>query len=196
MKRLTTALGFLLLAACTAAPPPQEGTAPRQPWVPTPPVYALIGQRQDLNLTSEQVTALDSIGVALQRENSPILDRIREIAPSGGFGRRVSASDRERMQPLVDSIRENNREAQQAVREVLTEPQRTQVCRLFSGERDEARRRAADEARRNPRMRGGIARDTLMTGRQGVWTWCGPQPAAGDTTAAQDTTPRDTVPRL
>jgi hypothetical protein len=176
MKRLLTATGILALAACySSAPPPV--TTPQQPWVPTPPVYALIGERQDLNLTSAQVTTLDSIGVALAASNQPALTQIQSMQPTGGF-RRTSAADVERARPLIDSIRENNRRAQQRVQALLTEQQRTDVCKMYAPDRAEQRRResAQREARQQPRGR--FEADTMMaTLFSGPWSWCGRQGA-------------------
>jgi hypothetical protein len=172
MKRLLPALGILALAACySSAPPPAAG--PQQPWVPTPPVYALIGERQELSLTSAQVTALDSIGVALAAQNSPALRQIQEMQPTGSF-RRTSAADVERARPLIDSIRENNRRAQERVQALLTEQQRGEVCKMYAPDRAEQRRResAQREARQQPRGR--VEADTMMaTLFSGPWSWCG-----------------------
>jgi predicted small lipoprotein YifL len=63
MKRFSLILAVLSLAACgRAAPPEPPPLAPAASRVQTPPVYALIGHRQALDLTSQQVTALDSVG--------------------------------------------------------------------------------------------------------------------------------------
>jgi hypothetical protein len=179
MKRLLTATGILALAACSSssAPPPAV-TTPQQPWVPTPPVYALIGERQDLNLTSAQVTTLDSIGVALAASNQPALTQIQAMQPSGGF-RRTSAADVERARPLIDSIRENNRRAQERVQALLTEQQRAEVCKMYAPDRAEQRRResAQREARQQPRGR--FEADTMIASLfTGPWSWCGRQGAA------------------
>ncbi|HEV2735766.1 MAG TPA: hypothetical protein VGV85_13050, partial [Longimicrobiaceae bacterium] len=177
MKRLLTALGILALAACSSSAPPPAATAPQQPWVPTPPVYALIGERQDLNLTSAQVTTLDSIGVALAASNQPALTRIQAMQPSGGF-RRTSAADVERTRPLIDSIRDNNRRAQERVQALLTEQQRADVCKMYAPDRAEQRRResAQREARQLPRGR--FEADTMIASLfSGPWSWCGRQGA-------------------
>ncbi len=161
MKRLLTALGILALAACSSsAPPPAATTTPQQPWVPTPPVYALIGERQELNLTSAQVTTLDSIGVALAASNQPALTQIQEMQPSGGF-RRTSAADVERARPLIDSIRENNRRAQEGVRALLTEQQRADVCKMYAPDRAEQRRRESAQRQARQAPRGRFEADTV-----------------------------------
>lgn len=185
MKRLLAPLGILAMAACSSAPPPAQ-TSPQQPWVPTPPVYALIGQRQELSLTSAQVTALDSIGVSIQTRNQPVLDEIRELQPTG-FRRRMNAQDMERMRPLVDSVRENNRRGQEAVRTLLSEEQRTAVCRMYAPDRAERRRREAMQRQARQAPRGRFDSDTVSAGFRGPWSWCGTQSA---TTAPPDSAAR------
>ncbi|HEX2188908.1 MAG TPA: hypothetical protein VHG51_08430 [Longimicrobiaceae bacterium] len=197
MNRLIAALGLLALAACSSGPPP-EPPAPQQPWVPTPPVYALIGERSELKLTSGQVTALDSIGVALHGQNSPKLMELRDMQPSGGF-RRTSADDVARARPLVDSIRENNRRAQEAVRAVLTEQQRTEVCRLYAPDRAEQRRREMQQRQQRQQPRRRELADTTVVAFRGPWLWCNPgaaRSAGADTAAARSTAaPADTAAR-
>jgi hypothetical protein len=189
MKRLTRTLAVLALAGCSSAPP-AESPGPQQPWVPTPPVYALIGERQELELTSAQVTSLDSIGAALQAQNGPALAELRDIQQSaGGFRRRPSPEATERARPLIDSVRENNRRSQEAVRALLTQEQRTEVCRMFGSDRGDARRR---EARQQPRQQPrGFGPDTTVNVFRGPWTWCGSQGTAAQPAAARaDTTAR------
>lgn len=184
MKRLLPALGILALAACYSSAPPPQPAAPQQPWVPTPPVYALIGERQELSLTSAQVTALDSIGVALAASNSPALREIQEMQPSGGF-RRTTAADVERARPLIDSIRENNRRAQEGVRVLLTEQQRADVCKMYAPDRAEQRRRDAAQRQARQMPRGRFEADTVVAALfSGPWSWCGRQRGtAADSTA-------------
>jgi hypothetical protein len=186
MKRLLPAFGILALAACySSAPPLQQPAVPEQPPVPRPPVNALIGERQELNLTSAQVTALDSIGVALAASNNPAITQLQALQPSGGF-RRTSAADVEKARPLLDSIRENNRRAQEAVRALLTEQQRADVCRMFAPDRREQRRRDAAERQARQMPRGRLETDTLMAATifNGPWTFCSRQRGtAADSTA-------------
>ncbi|HEX2092200.1 MAG TPA: hypothetical protein VHG28_07340 [Longimicrobiaceae bacterium] len=212
MKRLTTLIGLLALAACSSSRPPatnpQQAQQPQQPWISAPPVFALIGEREEYQLTSEQITSLDSIGVALQTQNSPLQNQLMEMQPSGGIRRRQSQEDIERIRPLVDQIRENNRRAQEAVRAVLTEQQQRRVCERFGqnrGSTDPSRRRAMEEqARRNQRVRPGFGMDTtamrMGMGRARVWTWCGqPTPAANAArpdSARADSVRADTTARV
>lgn len=184
MKRLLPAFGILALAACYSSAPPPQPAAPQQPWVPTPPVYALIGERQELSLTSAQVTALDSIGVALAASNSPALTQIQALQPSGGF-RRTSAADVEKARPLIDSIRENNRRAQEAVRVLLTEQQRTDVCRMYAPDRAERRRRENAQRQAREMPRGRFEADTVVASMfSGPWSFCNrPRGAAADSAA-------------
>ncbi|MET0398541.1 MAG: hypothetical protein ABW277_17235 [Longimicrobiaceae bacterium] len=196
MKKLLPALGILALAACySSAPPPQQPAAPQQPWVPTPPVYALIGERQELNLTSVQVTALDSIGVALAASNNPALTQIQALQPSGGF-RRTSAADVEKARPLIDSIRENNRRAQEAVRTLLTEQQRADVCKMYAPDRAEQRRRENAQRQAREMPRGRFESDTVMAASifSGPWSFCNRQRGTAADSIARAARP-DTVRR-
>jgi hypothetical protein len=81
--RPMTILGALALVLAGCAGPATEpasrpGTALMGPIDP-PPVYALIGHRARLNLTSEQVATLDSIGQSVHQDNSPLIRRLREM---------------------------------------------------------------------------------------------------------------------
>ncbi len=161
--------------------------------MPTPPVYSLIGDRERLKLTSAQVTSLDSIGVALQAQNSPLIDQVRELQESGGgFRRRVSQQQVEQSRPLTDQIRENNRRAQEGVRALLTAEQQREACAVRPDQREaDERRRRSEQAQRSNARRTGFGMDSMMTtsSRRGVWTWCSlprGQGARADSTARAD----------
>lgn len=188
-KKLAAAFGVLVLVACaTGAPAPEPEPLVPQPWVEPPRVYSLIGERAELELTAEQVEALDSLGVALAEENRPLVQRARELQA----GRRISQERAAILRPLLEEIRDNNLAAQNRVQEILTEEQEREVCAIFGLDRarlsPEQRRRlerAEEMRRRQAEMQG----DTIpvAAGRAGIWRWCAP--AAADTTAA-DTTAR------
>lgn len=220
MKKLTSVLGLLVLAAACGGPaqparnaPPTQ--APMQPMVATPPVYALLGQRQALNLTSAQIQVLDSIGTGLQAQNSEAMRQIREIRGDDVYRpRRLSQQDIDRMRPLLDQVRENNRRAQERVQATLTTEQQQRVCELFRegrdrrrgsgderGNRDDSqRRRPNDRPGMRPGMGGGMYADSLM-GPQRVWIFCAAPSGTGrrmgrDTTAAgRSRLPSDTTAR-
>jgi hypothetical protein len=48
-----------------------------------PPIYALLGYRTDLELTSEQVAALDSVAEEARDESAPLLRELEERTDNG-----------------------------------------------------------------------------------------------------------------
>lgn len=170
--RNATALLLLLLAACGPSVGGSGATALVGPLsLEPPPVYSLLGYRADLDLTSEQITALDSIGRAAAVRNRVVADSLRELPDVSGGRYRGAIPVNEQTQPLLDRIREQNREAVRAVEEILTPEQETEVCRLF----DPARRdRDRDRATPVPRRRGGINVDTTTYRSSARWSWCAP----------------------
>ena len=186
MKRLVRVLGVALLAGCAAGPGQPPAPLIPQDWVGPPRVYSLFGERETLGLTSEQVTALDSVGQALQAENAPIAARVREIRGDDTGRPRTDPQTYERVRPLLEQLRDNNRRAHERVQAVLTEEQERKVCESFGrsrGERGRERERREMEGRRRP---GGMRPDSTMMGARATgWLWCGPRPAPGDTTRAR-----------
>src|SRR5687768_14887470 len=82
-----------------------DGPAP----VPAPSVYALIGDRERLELSSAQVVALDSLGEWLSETNSPIEDQLQELGvATTGLGRQRRGSVPEEAEPLLANVRANN----------------------------------------------------------------------------------------
>lgn len=160
-----------MLAAC-GSPPPAPSTvaepavAPLEP----PPVFALIGARERLQLTSEQISALDSIGRWNSSANEGVIrdSRVREMRPGD---------------PTIDSVarivRENNLQAGLGVQTLLSDEQRRQVCELFRPERGRDGRAASRGAQSRPRTGAqGRGRSGTMQERPlSVWPWCS-DPAA------------------
>jgi len=190
MRKLAYAFAPLLLAAgCVVGGTavPLESVTP-QPWVGPPRVYALIGERDELGLTSQQVNSLDSLGVELTEQNNRIVAQVRRL--TGEDTRRgVSAETAEQVRPLLVQVRDNNQRAQERVRNVLTAEQQRRVCTLFDGTRTRQqevdRRRREDARERSTRGMGGTRRrgmmgDTVAIAPTRAWSWCGPQPAARD----------------
>jgi hypothetical protein len=150
-----------------------------------PPVYSLLGFRERLGLTSEQVTSLDSIAIAVREANAPLISDIerRAIVNARAPGvLQVNPAER----GLVDEVRENNRAALERVADVLTPDQQTLVCDLNQRDRDRGQFRGGpppqgqgeDAFRRGAVMR----QDTSLVVRAfTLWPWCLPAPA--DTTA-------------
>jgi hypothetical protein len=197
MRKRVFALVFVL-AGCGAVQDPASAPRAVTPIaLEPPPVYSLLGFRQEMGLSSQQVTALDSVAEGVRRENAPLVQHLRDQntarAEQRGFIVVDSAS-----QPVLEQLRENNQSAVAAVGEILNPQQRTVACRLF----DESRRdrmtrqsRQAQEARaREARARARMDRiDTgLATG--GPWTWCTPAvPASSTSPVVPIETPPDSI---
>lgn len=169
MRRALAVLALVLLAACgppAAGPEPAVGRVSLLDVQP-PPVYALLGYRERLNLSSPQVVSLDSIGRAAQSQNDSLVARLQDLASRrrGGFGRGRDAMPEEAA-PVIEQIRANNRQVAEAVREVLTPAQQQTTCELF----DESRERSRE--RREPRSRREMPRDSVHPGAGRVWFWC------------------------
>jgi hypothetical protein len=179
MRKLALAT-VLVLFGCGAGPDP--ATAPRALTplaLEPPPIYSLLGFRQEIGLDSEQITRLDSIAEGVRRLNAPLVQELRERTPARAQQRGIIVVDTAG-QPLLEQLRENNRAAAAATGETMTPEQRTTACRLFNeSQRDRAGRRAAQQ-RQPPRQQGMVPADTLVhTGRG--WPWCMPATAATDT---------------
>jgi hypothetical protein len=103
-----------------------------------PSVYALIGARERLKLTSPQVTALDSIAEAVREQNRPLTDSLRRFSRSGNGGPiRLPGNDAQRRDftTILRAMGENNRRAIAAIQAQLTAEQRTGVCTVLQEER-------------------------------------------------------------
>lgn len=175
MKR--SSLMFLVfgLSACSSAsapagPPPSLVTPTMlQP----PPIYALIGYRDRLELSSDQIEQLDSIAVDLEEHNEELIDELEERSTLTRSQTALVVG--EEGKPILEQIRDNNREATEAVGRMLTSDQQESICDLFS--LDERGRRSE----RRPRMRGADpeAADSIWrTLESRTWPFCGSTDAA------------------
>ena len=195
IKRHLAGLGILALAACGPSTPPPASTPSGSATRPaamgpiqTPPVYALLGQREKLGLSSAQVTALDSIGMHIDRANAPLMSRLRELRGEYGGRRGAPRPNDEELQPTLEQLRTNNRQAMEGVRNVLTPQQRTTACEMArESSREAMRDRRGESAQRGGdrpygARRGGMAADSALAWSRPVWTWC--------TAPAQGSTPR------
>jgi hypothetical protein len=173
---------FLLvgLSACSSAAAPAG--PPRSLITPTmlqpPPIYALLGHRERLELTSAQINGLDSIAVQLKEENDELIDELAERSDLARDQTALIVS--EEGQPILEEIRDNNREASEAVGRLLTSTQQTTTCDIFELGDDDRRR-----GRDRPRIRGADpeAADSIWRMLQSrTWPWCGADsPAEADT---------------
>jgi hypothetical protein len=197
---LTCAALFLLAGCGGPAAPPPASVAPEAGIDPAalvaPPVYSLLGFRDRLSLTSDQVARLDSIGGWLDVANRRTQAELRTAsadrgqARGGMFGRQAPQRSPEEL-ALLDSLATNNRAAVESVRETLTEEQRERVCELV--------RPATEEGMRGGgrRQQQGGGRDAqpgtmMMMGGRYIWPWCAPAetPATEAPRGRQRPTPR------
>jgi len=199
MRILAFAL-LLVLVGCGGVQDPASAPRAIAPIaLEPPPVYSLLGYRQEIGLTSQQVTTLDSIAEGVRRENAPLVQQLRERNPASAQQRGFILIDTV-AQPVLEQVRQNNREAAAAVGAVLTPQQRLAACRMFEQQqRERTTRRGAQaqdaRARQAQQGRGGIRvepGDTAMV-RGGVWGWCSPAELA--TPAAPGEVQVDTLTR-
>ena len=178
MNRLRLAALLALLGACApqrdVAPPGERfgGRTTHPAAAAAPTVYAVLGHREQLGLSSAQVSAIDSIGGWLQARNEPLLDSLR-LRDDGR-----SRLPRESADAVMEAIRANQRAAVDGVAAALTAEQRARVCQLFAEQRGERGRRSRGSRPSLARRARGSARDTLPGGPRARWGWCAPQAAA------------------
>lgn len=187
-KRFIVLAALAVAVGCTARPaqePDQPPANMRLTVVPLalepPPVYALIGYRDRLDLTSQQVTTLDSLATAVRDENGALVDSLetRAIVNNRQPGvLQVNPSER----PILDRIRANNRTVIDRVAELLNAEQETAVCELYEEDIREANRRRPRTPVDpwNNRTRDTRADSALVVRGFSVWPWCQTTRAARD----------------
>lgn len=145
MRKATNLLA--LLALCTGLKAPAHANAQassssaaqeshEQRQALPPPILGLIGDRERLALTSEQVTALDSIYERWNAENTR-LTRTGMVMSTGITGTTFSRGS---VAPSGPEARANHLRAAKEVEAVLNEEQRRIVCELYSGRREPVHR--------------------------------------------------------
>jgi hypothetical protein len=169
-RYLLPALGCLLATGCAGPIAPAVGPAPAiNMRLDPPPVHALLGHRQQLDLTSEQIEALDEVGQRVHSENHPLLLKISEVDQSSR-----NPLAQEEVLKLAGTIHVNNHQAMERVRGILTEKQRADACEVFNG-------RVMTRGLRSVTQEGtlhAMSRPTtvLQLGAQPengpVWSWC------------------------
>lgn len=170
----------LALAGCGPAIDPANPSSLISPlMLEPPPIYSLIGFRTDLELTSEQVEALDSIAQAVQAETQPLLADLRQQAAQQSRRYRGAIPVSDLTRPAILEVREKNRAAVRAVEDLLTPEQETEVCRLLDLERREDRSRNRDRDRPASRRPSAMGADSLLFHTGPVWSWCGPGTVEG-----------------
>ena len=123
---LVTLVGGTACPSSQSAPasPAPEAVTPGQSVAP--PILALLGQREHLSLTPEQVVALDSIHQRWSAENDRLTHR--GTAVMSGLGG-VSVERRLGVETGSEA-QANHSRAAKAVEEVLTPEQKRAVCDL------------------------------------------------------------------
>lgn len=173
--RWMAAAALLLAAACGGgSAPPEDGPAPAAQARPAvggpvtntrvgggaPNVTALLGAREQLGLTSAQVTALDSIRGAWAEVDMGLRAQMRD----GDAG------------PAIVRMAENNAAAHEAIEAVLTPEQRRTVCAM-PGSRVAGAPAGPPPGRRGDFMRRrarGLPGDSIPAMHlAGGWPWCG-----------------------
>ena len=195
---LVATLAITVVAACTARPRQTDPNAPpanmRMTVVPLalepPPVYALIGYRDRLELTSQQVTTLDSLATSVREQNSILVDSLEQKAITSNRSPgvlQVNPSER----PLLDQIRANNRQVIERVAELLTPDQESGVCELYEEDLRDMREQANRRNRNNQndmfsnRVRDTRSDSSLIVRGFSVWPWCQATNAARDSARAR-----------
>jgi hypothetical protein len=172
IQKLALGFGCLLVAAC-GAPPPPAASAPGAGLdlqLEPPPVHALIGHRQQLQLSSEQIDKLDAIGQDVHAENHPLLTQLNSMEPNSGnpvFQREVLT--------LASRIHVNNVQAVERVRNLLTDEQRERACGLFNGRgtvRGLRTVESSDVASRGMHRTSSIVGVGAQRSTGAVWSWC------------------------
>jgi hypothetical protein len=169
------ALSAASFSACAGggsqeAPAPEPDPFVTRVMLEPPPIYAIIGYRRELDLTSEQVSALDSVAQSVQERNRPLVQQLMAASrerPRQPGTLEVSVAG----ESVLEQIRGNQREASESVESLLTDDQKASVCRLF----DPAERRGTAERRPQERGRGRDSRRAARA-RPAVWHWCGETP--------------------
>lgn len=176
----------ILLLAVLASTAACAGSATRQdvprPTLVTPlgleppPIYALLGFRDKIELNSAQINALDSIAIYTHDQNEPLIRTLRDSssAPRNRAGMIVAGEQ----QSILGKIRTNNKQAATSVAELLTPEQEEAVCTVFEDARQERMDRLHDAVgnRNRNRRRGevsGEAADSILALGLNVWPWCG-----------------------
>jgi hypothetical protein len=178
---LALGLGCALVAACGTLPPPASSSpAPSLDMhLDPPPVHALLGQRGQLGLTSEQIERLDEIGQQIHADNHPLLMQVEELKEGGGV------MVQQELLQVAGRIHINNHRAMERVRGVLTEEQHGAVCSMFAGARTTARGvrtvHSPDHSLRTVDRPSTYLHVGARPVNGSVWSWCG----EGITTAAR-----------
>ena len=188
--RFALLIGMFFVAACAARQTePGDEAASRPAMIAPlalepPPVYGIIGFRDRLELSSQQVTALDSVATNARMANSILIDSLAERAITRNNSPMIQVNVPDR--PLLQRIRDNNQLVLTDVAEILSTEQETEVCELYNQdeEPDAPRRPTRSPTQTNDAFRRGLEGDTAIVIRPfSVWPWCAAARVPSDSTA-------------
>jgi hypothetical protein len=157
-----------MLIAGAAACAPSAPSAGPSPAAEVPPVRALLGEREPLALSAEQVAALDSISRQMDLANRSMSRRLIDFK-TGLVPLRLGA--RKQLPPQTVA-----QQTAQAVAKVLRPEQRERLCELHRERQGKSALRAdkrSVEGRAHSFAGSGTRRREART-----WPWCESRPSA------------------
>jgi hypothetical protein len=190
IARSCSIVALLVLAGCGrgGSALPQGAAGPRGGPPPNPiampSVYALLGERERLQLSAEQIAELDSIGEWSASESQRIERALRDLgvrgpivlqdsAPSSGSAPLSAESEAGR---LIHELASVTLRATEGVENVLDSNQRAVVCSLQDDSDARRLRESARDGRREPRATPSRPRGPsgAASMRRVGWPWCSP----------------------
>lgn len=152
----------VMLIAGAAACAPSTPAAGPAPVAEVPPVRALLGEREPLALSAEQVAALDSISRRMDLANRSMSRRLIDLK-TGLVPLRLGA----RTQPPPQTVAQ---QTAQAVEKVLRPEQRARLCEL---QRERQGKSALRADKRSVEGRShSFAGSGTRRGEARTWPWC------------------------
>lgn len=168
----------LAVSGCSASSPRNAGNGPDMPTMITPlmlqppPIYSILGFRDKIQLTSAQITSLDSIATWVHDQNLPLIQQLREKATP--TRNQIGLVIPDEQKPTLDAVRANNRTAAAAVGKVLTPAQQQSACEIFAEQAQERNDRGRGDGGVRPRSSrlGSEADSILASARRSTWPFC------------------------
>lgn len=178
---------FLLLplSACASSSQVREARVLVSPqMLEAPSVHSLFGYRERLRLSSEQITALDSLYSETHLRQQALLDSLYAHSQALSRSERPLLAVGDEGQPFLEEIRRGHEVLEEAVEAILTPEQREEACRINPDRGEERRERTRREGTRSPSPASPGASRALEEERLRAhlqqarrWRWCGEQPA-------------------
>lgn len=190
MMKLTSALAMLALIAAPAAAQAGQGRGPGHDQRPAMgpgmmrggpaamarnPASVVLEHEDALELTADQVQALERVEARIEAENGPRLEQLRAAFGDADpmemtVAERQALRDRMReLQPVRDAIRETNRAAMAEVHELLTDLQETALRGIMRRGPDGGPARGMRGPRGGDRVVGAAWRSGFRDGWQRGW---------------------------